>query len=101
MLSSKPALSKHIEEISVAHSSTILVFSRQKYSLKLSKAIRPEISRLLLTSEVKDCIDIIRRQNKHPDSDGVDMVELMHLSIHNEQLNNLVTNNINCDCNGC
>lgn len=76
MLSLQPSLSKNIEELSVLHLCTVLVYSRQKFSIRLAKSIRPEVAKLLITSEAKDCIDTIRKQNKHADVHGIDMVRI-------------------------
>jgi hypothetical protein len=76
MNSQRPALVKQLEELTIAHSSSILFYTRNKFSLKLAKSVRPEVAKVYITSEAKDCIEIIRKQNRHIDDDGIELVRI-------------------------
>lgn len=61
--------------LSVAHKSTILVFTRDKFNA-IGKKLRADFNKVLLSSEYKDCVNYLKtRTNDNQDSkSGVDLV---------------------------
>lgn len=70
----QPNLEKRIQELNLAHNCGVLMYSRDKFCINLAKKLRPEFSRFFLSSEVKDCIQLIERFNKNIDNIGIDLV---------------------------
>ena len=74
MIASQPFLHKNADELNVVHHANLLIYSREKFSTLLAKKLRPEFSSLYMTSKPGECIAIIKKLNKNPESDGISMV---------------------------
>lgn len=73
-LAGKPIWNKKIQELNLAHSCGVLMYSRDKICINIAKKLKPEFGKFYLSSEVKDCIKLIEKFNKNVDNIGIDIV---------------------------
>ena len=77
----RPALHKKIQELNIAHSCGVLMYSRDKMCVALAKKLRPEFSKFYLSSEVKDCIRMVDKFNADAENTRIDVVRKCDLSL--------------------
>mmetsp|Transcript_3630 Transcript_3630/g.3742 ORF Transcript_3630/g.3742 Transcript_3630/m.3742 type:complete len:1402 (+) Transcript_3630:77-4282(+) len=62
--------SQYIHWLNHAHNANIMLYSRDKTSREIARAIRPEFSRILVVNEYKDAARLIDKFNHNPENHG-------------------------------
>ena len=75
----KSHLAQKFQELNMAHSCGVLIYTRDKFCLGLAKKLRPEFSKFFVSSEVKDCMKLIERFNKNSENIGIHLVSTIFL----------------------
>jgi hypothetical protein len=65
---------RYIEWLKSAHNSSVLLVSKNKFSKNLGRKLRPELSKMFISSSTSDALWLIEKYNSNPDVPGIDAV---------------------------